>query len=164
MIEVPALNYAELSGKAEAEPSSEIKKRVDAARARQRWWLEGCGRTATRTWSARDVALLRAEPPSALIENAYRKRALSARSYDRILRVARTIRGPRGRGKHRPGHLAEAIQYGTLGLPERGLSQDSVRAGGNRKSHQYQQRLRARWRCSFTLMYAVCVQGTRLAK
>ena len=43
IIEVPALNYAELSGKAEAEPSSEIKKRVDAARARQRSRLAGTG-------------------------------------------------------------------------------------------------------------------------
>ena len=42
-VEVPALEYAELSGKAEAEPSREIKKRVDAARTVQRERMRGSG-------------------------------------------------------------------------------------------------------------------------
>ena len=115
IIEVPALNYAELSGKAEAEPSSEIKKRVDAARARQRERLRDTGADCNAHMGPREMSAFCALSPacSALMENAYRKLGLSARSYDRILRVARTIADLEGAENIEPGHLAEAIQYRT---------------------------------------------------
>ena len=92
-VEVPALEYAELSGKAEAEPSREIKKRVDAARTVQR---EPPARQRRRLQRAHGPGELErfcalSDECSALMEQAYNAMGLTARSYDRILRVARTI-------------------------------------------------------------------------
>ena len=46
-----------------------------------------------------------------LMEDAYRSLGLTARSYDRILRVARTIADLAGAEDIAPEHLAEAVQY-----------------------------------------------------
>jgi magnesium chelatase family protein len=46
-----------------------------------------------------------------LIETAVIKLGFSARAYDRILKVARTIAGPAGEEEIRPSHISEAIQY-----------------------------------------------------
>ena len=53
-----------------------------------------------------------------LMEQAYNAMGLTARSYDRILHVARTIADLAGEPDIRPEHLAEAIQYRATGLSE----------------------------------------------
>ena len=115
IIEVPALDYEELTGKAEAEPSCEIKKRVDFARQKQRERLAGTGADCNAHMGPRELDSFCALSPdcSKLMESAYRKMGLTARSYDRILRVARTVADLEGAADISVGHLAEAIQYRT---------------------------------------------------
>ena len=94
-----------------AEPSAAIKARVDAARAIQRRRFG-----QARSNAHMDTKDLRAfcaldEEGDRLMKDAFEALGLSGRSYDRILRVARTIADLAGSEGIGPEHLAEAIQY-----------------------------------------------------
>ena len=118
IVEVPALEYEELKSRATAESSAEIKKRVDAARQiqRRRYGEEGgvinarLGPKELRQYCVLD------EGGEALMKAAFERMGLSARSYDRILRVARTIADLDGAEAISAEHVAEAIQYRTFEL------------------------------------------------
>ena len=110
-VEVPALNFEELRQETPSEPSEAIRARVEAARRLQLERGVDCNAhlagQALRDTCALDGA------GAALMKTAYDSMALSARSYDRILRVARTIADLDGSPGIQAPHLAEAIQYRT---------------------------------------------------
>ena len=115
IVEVPALEYEELKRKKPSESSAEIKKRVNAAREIQRLRFKGDGAMSNSRLSPgelREHCVLDAEG-EALMHAAFDTMGLSARSYDRILRVARTIADLEGSNRIESSHLAEAIQYRT---------------------------------------------------
>ncbi len=116
MVEVPALEYEELEARPSGEPSSAIKARVDKARAAQRARFAGTSilENARMDPAAMEKYCALDEQGSALMKGAYEALGLTARSYDRILRVARTIADLDGAETIGPVHLAEAIQYRTF--------------------------------------------------
>ena len=120
IVEVPALDYEELSRRSSAERSADIKKRVNAAREIQRRRFGGDGTMCNAHIGSREmseICALDAEG-EALIHAAFDSMGLSARSYDRILRVARTIADLDGQERISPEHVAEAIQYRTYDFRE----------------------------------------------
>ena len=113
-VDVPALDYEELSGASPpAESSEAIRARVNAARRVQteRYGPDGpacnaqMGPKELRAYCKLD------EPCQKLIRGAYDRLGLTARGYDRILRVARTIADLDGAEEIQVQHLAEALQY-----------------------------------------------------
>ena len=59
------------------------------------------------------------EESAALMKNAFESMGLTARSYDRILKVARTVADLEGSEEIQPQHIAEAIQYRAVNLGNR---------------------------------------------
>ena len=120
IVEVPALDYEELSRRSSAERSADIKKRVNAAREIQRRRFGGDGTMCNAHIGSREmseICALDAEG-EALMHAAFDSMGLSASSYDRILRVARTIADLDGQETISPEHVAEAIQYRTYDFRE----------------------------------------------
>ena len=112
-VEVPPLEYDELSRKSEGESSADIKRRVDAARAVQagRFGKGGAECNAQMGQAELQAYCALDETCQSIMKGAYERMGLTARSYDRILRVARTIADLDGAERIEPVHLAEAIQY-----------------------------------------------------
>ncbi len=111
-IRVPRVKYEELSSRKRAESSSKIRKRVLAAREVQ---LKRLGAYHLFCNAQMNHALLQKlcnlEPQAQkLLEQAFKSLNLSARSYDRIVKVARTIADLSGAENIEAGHIAEAIQ------------------------------------------------------
>ena len=118
IIQVPAVHYEDLRRRREAEPSSVIKARVDLARKRQhRRFGESTGMCNARMGPTelRHYCKLDDECDE-LMKLAFETFGLTARSYDRILKVARTIADLDGCDRINSDHLAEAIRYRTINL------------------------------------------------
>ena len=96
-VEVPSVEFEAMRRRTTPESSAVIKARVDAARAVQ------AGRFA-----GTDVSCAAGEK---ILRSAFERMGLTARSHDRILRVARTIADLEGEERITAVHLAEAIQY-----------------------------------------------------
>ena len=118
IIDVPPVEYQDLAQRTPGEPSSAIRARVNAARAVQTRRYDGTG---VRDNAHMGPAMLREycrldEGCDELMRRAFDRLRLTARSYDRILKVARTIADLEGSGQIAVQHIAEAIQYRTYDL------------------------------------------------
>jgi len=116
-VEAPAVEYRELASTERAEPSAAIRERVMTARAVQtaRFATSRKGRTNAEMSAAQLKQHCKLDAAGQeLLRLAMTELQLSARAYDRILKVARTIADLAGAASIRPEHVAEAIQYRTL--------------------------------------------------
>lgn len=115
-INVPRLQYEELVANNDfAETSSQIKERVQAARNIQLKRFVGQNNFTNAHMNIKSVRkhCCLDEITRKLLETAFRNLNLSARSYDKILKVSRTIADLEGQEKIQPKHVAEAIQLRT---------------------------------------------------
>ena len=121
VVEVPAVHFEDLRTRAEAEPSSEVKKRVDAARAIQNRRFGGRGGMCNARMGPGEMRKFcdLDEASAGLMKQAFEAMGLTARSYDRILKVARTVADLEGSENIEPHHIAEAIQYRAVNLGNR---------------------------------------------
>lgn len=118
IIEVPAVKFDELRRRNAAEPSAVIKERVNAARERQnKRFGQSSGLCNARMGPEELRKFCKLDDYAvALLRRAFQVFGLTARSYDRILKVARTIADLAGSEQVTADHIAEAIQYRTVNL------------------------------------------------
>lgn len=120
VVEVPSVHFEELRARAEAEPSAAIQERVNAARDIQNRRFDTGGMCNARMGPEemrRYCAL--SDESAQLMKDAFDMMGLTARSYDRILKVARTVADLDGSEDIEPQHIAEAIQYRAVNLGNR---------------------------------------------
>jgi magnesium chelatase family protein len=124
-IEVPPIPYQELTSERTGEPSSVIRKRVNKARKKQ---LKRYGKSTKKERNKGGQIFSNAQlgpkqikdscpldiDSKDLLHTAISRLGLSARAYDRIIKVARTIADLADSENIRPEHISEAIQYRSL--------------------------------------------------
>ena len=115
-IDVPAVKFAELSNDEPAESSAEIRERVLQTRRLQLERFHGENIFCNAQMTPRLIRKLCAidSRSKSMLENALTRLGLSARAYDRILKVSRTLADLEGKTQIEPHHVSEAIQYRSL--------------------------------------------------
>ncbi len=115
-IEVPPVEFHALSSQEKAESSASIKARVEKARSCQQKRFVGLGIHANSNIPAGLIGEICAmtKDASQILEKAFEQFSFSARTYDRILKVSRTIADLEGSALIDIPHVAEAVQYRTL--------------------------------------------------
>jgi len=115
-LEVPSLDVNELTEYKKGEKSKNIRKRVIAAQKIQQFRYKNENFINNSHLSGKNLYKYCKlhKNNKILLKKAIKELGLSARAYDRILRVARTISDLEGKENIRSGHLAEAIQYRRL--------------------------------------------------
>lgn len=115
-IEVPPVEYEDLTSKAGEESSAEVRRRVDAARKIQTLRFEGtrakCNAHIEPAMFGRVCVM--DDKADRMLKAAFDRLGMTARAYDRIMKVARTIADLDGSEVIRAAHISEAIQYRTL--------------------------------------------------
>ncbi len=116
-VEADAVTYSDVTGSNDNEPSSAIRKRVEAARDIQRDRFKDCEgifcNGQMQGAQIRNSCVLGSEENSFMAE-AFEELKLSARMYEKILKVARTIADLDNSESIRVRHLSEAILYGRV--------------------------------------------------
>ena len=116
-VEVPQVKFQEITAKRDGEPSAAIRERVIAARQLQEKRFDGNVRlTCNARMQAREIKQYcqLGDEPKNLLRMAMSELNLSARAYDRILKVSRTIADLAGADEITSEHLSETLQYRTL--------------------------------------------------
>ncbi len=116
-IEVPAVKFRDMSSVQASETSAQIRERVIAARQLQTQRFAAKPKvTCNARMGARELktACELDEPTRDLLKHAMTEYNLSARAYDRILKVSRTIADLAGSEKITADHISEAIQFRSL--------------------------------------------------
>jgi magnesium chelatase family protein len=116
-IEVTPVSFKEHSGERSSEPSARVRERVIVARQiQEKRYLENEGIYCNAQMNTRHLQThcIIDDAGQQLLKNAMERLGLSARAYDRILKVGRTIADLDASSDIQPVHLAEAIQYRSL--------------------------------------------------
>src|SRR5258706_8515937 len=115
-VDVPGLGEEELVNHPQAEPSRKVRERVCAARTRQNIRFESRKLYCNSQMGSREIKEYCAinDDVKNLLRAAIQQLSLSARAYDRILKVARTIADLKAAEEIMVPHVAEAIQYRSL--------------------------------------------------
>lgn len=115
-IEVSRVKQDELLGKSAGEPSTAIRQRVIAARSHQLGRFSGSSIYCNAHMNSKQIKLFCqvSEDTKSLLRSAITQLNLSARAYDRIIKLARTIADLAGEDNIQVHHVAEAIQYRSL--------------------------------------------------
>lgn len=113
LVEVPRVEFEKLALAETAESSASIRKRVQTARDIQNKRFSGSTRHANADMSGRDVREFCPLSVQSLevLRQAVSRMRLSARAYERVIKVARTIGDLDGAADISPSHIAEALQY-----------------------------------------------------
>ncbi|HET8858780.1 YifB family Mg chelatase-like AAA ATPase [Marivirga sp.] len=120
-VEVTPVSFDQMTADRKAESSDTIRKRVIAAKAIQEKRFEGLEEVHSNalmpSQMVKEVCVI-SSAGKTLLKNAMEKLGLSARAYDRIMKVSRTIADLAGSEDIKIEHLAEAIQYRSLDREE----------------------------------------------
>ena len=115
-VEVPPVEYDDLTTKTQEECSADIRKRVNAARAIQNERYKGTAVNCNANLDASqfESVCVMDDKANMLLKSAFERLGLTARAYDRILKVARTIADLENSEIIRSNHISEAIQFRSL--------------------------------------------------
>ncbi len=112
--EVPAIGFDEMNSSVKAESSAEIKKRVNRAREFAAGRIKQLGLENTPERASKKENCCFSYDADEMLKNAFETLALSARGYDRVVRVSRTIADLEGSYSVETDHVFEAIQLRSL--------------------------------------------------
>ncbi|MGI6097697.1 MAG: YifB family Mg chelatase-like AAA ATPase [Dethiobacteria bacterium] len=115
-VELPAVTYDKIEKNSPQESSSEIRQRVEKARAIQRQRFKKSKHKTNALMNTKQVQRYcqLSRTARGILRQAYEKLGLSVRAHERILKVSRTIADLEGKEEIKAEHVAEAIQYRAL--------------------------------------------------